>query len=488
VDLDLPAATKRDLVVSRLPATAAAIAAAVGSGEVTATEVVAAYLEAIGRSGELNAFTQVDAEGALAAAAGLDQRRAAGTLPGLLAGVPVALKDIIDQAGRPTTCGSSFYWRQAETSATVAQRLEAAGAVIVGRTGLHEFAFGFSSENPWWGPVRNPWDPTTSPGGSSGGSAAAVAAGLAPVGIGTDTGGSVRVPAALCGLVGLKVTHGRVPLTGVFPLAPSLDTVGPLATTVADAALVYRVIAGADPADPWSQDREVAPPAGPADLASCRFAVPLPWGAHPVSQSVRDGFRSALERLARAGAVVEQVHAPDLAPPGLVEESIYPEVAAVHGAWMREHPERYGADVRLRLERAMAMGPAQHAAGLAWRARVRRALDTLLDGHDAVLLPTTAVVRKEIQREDVLTEAGPMPYRPALSVFTAPVNHGGHPALALPIAGPAPSPNQPPASLQVVGRRWGERHLLEIGLALEETGVVGFRRPAGWTPPGAGGP
>jgi aspartyl-tRNA(Asn)/glutamyl-tRNA(Gln) amidotransferase subunit A len=238
VDLDLPAATKRDLVVSRLPATAAAIAAAVGSGEVTATEVVAAYLEAIGRSGELNAFTQVDAEGALAAAAGLDQRRAAGTLPGLLAGVPVALKDIIDQAGRPTTCGSSFYWRQAETSATVAQRLEAAGAVIVGRTGLHEFAFGFSSENPWWGPVRNPWDPTTSPGGSSGGSAAAVAAGLAPVGIGTDTGGSVRVPAALCGLVGLKVTHGRVPLTGVFPLAPSLDTVGPLATTVADPALV----------------------------------------------------------------------------------------------------------------------------------------------------------------------------------------------------------------------------------------------------------
>ena len=465
--------------MSPLPVTAAGIAAAVAAREVSAAEVVAAHLAAIERRGDLNAFTLVDADGARAAAAALDRRLAAGQPPGLLAGVPVALKDLIDQQGLPTTCGSSFYRVVPEASATVVRRLEAAGAIIVGRAGLHEFAFGFSSENPWWGTVRNPWDPETSAGGSSGGSAAAVAGGLAAVGVGTDTGGSVRVPAALCGLVGLKVTHGRVPLTGVFPLAPSLDTVGPLTRTVGDAALAYLALAGPDPADRWSLADEVMAPGVPADLSSLRFAVPLPWAAHPLSREVRDGFRFALEAVARAGASVEQVHSPDLATPGLVEESIYPEAAALHRAWMEAHPERYGPDVRRRLKRALAMGPAEHAAGLAWRGRVRRALDDLLTRHDAVLLPTTAVSRKEIGVDEVATEDGLMPYRRALSAFTAPVNHGGHPALAGPLAASPAFPNEPPPSLQVIGPRGGEHLLLEIGLALEEAGVVGFRWPEG---------
>jgi aspartyl-tRNA(Asn)/glutamyl-tRNA(Gln) amidotransferase subunit A len=370
--------------VSRLPGTAAGIAAAVASGEVSAATVVAAHLEAIGRRGDLNAFTLVDAEGPSA-------------------------------------------------------------------------------------PPRP--------------SAAAVAAGLTPVGIGTDTGGSVRVPAAPCGLVGLKVTHGRIPLTGVSPLAPSLDTVGPLTRTVGDAALVYLALAGADPADPWSLSGDAAAPRGPADLTGCRFAVPLPWAADTVSGEVRDGLRFALEALGRAGAEVEQVHSPDLAPPGLIEESTYPEAAAVHRAWMQAHPERYGRDVRSRLERALAMGPAEHAAGLAWRARVRRALDDLLARHDAVLLPTTAVSRKEIGRDEVAAEDGPMPYRRALSTFTAPVNHAGHPALALPLTAPVAFANEPPPSLQVIGRREEEHRLLEIGLALEAAGIVGFRWPVGSAAP-----
>ncbi len=463
----------------RLPATATGIAAAVAAREVSAVEVTSAHLAAIDRRGDLNAFTLVDAAGALAAAAALDRRLAAGEAPGPLAGVPVALKDLIDQAGLPTTCGSSFYRVVPEASATVVRRLEAAGAIVAGRAGLHEFAFGYSSENPWWGPVRNPWDPGTSAGGSSGGSAAAVAGGLAAVGIGTDTGGSVRVPAALCGLVGLKVTHGRIPLTGVFPLAPSLDTVGPLTRTVADAALAYLALAGPDPADRWSLPDDVVAPRGPADLTGCRFAVPLPWAAGPLTRQVRDGFRFALEALARAGAEVEQVPSPDLAPSGLVEASTYPEAAAVHRAWMEAHPERYGPDVRVRLERALAMGPAEHAAGLAWRGRVRRALDDLLARYDAVLLPTTEVGRKEIGCDEVATEEGPMGYRQALSTFTAPVNHGGHPALALPLAAPAALPNEPPPSLQVIGRRGGDHLLLEIGLGLEAAGIVGFRWPAG---------
>ena len=462
---------------------AAGIALAVASRQTTAAAVTAAHLEAIDRAAGLNAFTLLDAEAALAAAAALDRRLAAGEAPGPLAGVPVALKDLIDQAGRATTCGSAFYRQVAAASATVVRRLEEAGAVVLGRTGLHEFAFGFSSENDWWGPVRNPWDPGTSPGGSSGGSAAAVAAGLCPVGIGTDTGGSVRVPAALCGLVGLKPTHGRVPLTGVFPLAPSLDTVGPLTRTVGDAALVYGVIAGPDPADRWSAERPVTAPAGPADLSRRRFAVPLPWAAHPLSPEVRDGFRFALEGLARRGAVVEQVHSPDLSPPGLAEASMYPEVAEIHRGWMQAHPERYGPEVRRRLERARAVGAAEHAAGLAWRARVRRALDELLADFDAVLTPTTAVLRKEIGRDQVATEEGPMAYRRALSAFASTVNHAGHPALAVPLAAPATFPNEPPPSLQIIARRWDEAHLLEIGLALEEGGLVAFRPPDGWEAP-----
>jgi len=466
-----------------LPGTAAGIAAGVAAGETAAATVAAAHLEAAAGEATLNAFTLLDEKGATAAARAVDERLAGGEEPGLLAGVPVVLKDLIDQAGLPTTCGSGFYRRLPAAPATVVRRLEQAGAVVLGRTGLHEFAFGFSSENDWWGPVRNPWDPGTSPGGSSGGSAAAVAAGLAPVGIGTDTGGSVRVPAALCGLVGLKPTHGRVPLTGVFPLAASLDTVGPLARTVADAALAYRVMAGHDPDDPPSADRPVKAPEGPADLSRCRFAVPLPWAAHPLSPEVRDGLRFALEALARQGAVVEHVHEPELAPPGLAEASMYPEVAAVHRQWMQEHPERYGPGVRRRLERALSVSPAEHAAGLAWRSRVRRALDTLLADFDALVTPTVAVLRKEIGNDQVTTEEGPMPYRRALSAFTSLVNHAGHPALALPLAAPVAFSGDVPPSLQLVGRRWEEHRLLEIGLGLEQAGLVAFRPPGIWAAP-----
>ena len=197
------------------------------SAQSTAERAIARLQEA---QGVLNSATLIDANRALQRAAAIDELVVTGNEPGPLAGVPVVLKDIIDQAGRPTTCGSGFYSVVPEQAAVVVERLEAAGAVIVARTGLHEFAYGFSSENHWFGPVRNPWDPTTSPGGSSGGSATAVAAGLAPIGIGTDTGGSVRVPAALTGTMGLKVTQGRIPTRGVFPLAPSLDTVGPIAS------------------------------------------------------------------------------------------------------------------------------------------------------------------------------------------------------------------------------------------------------------------
>ena len=250
------------------------ISLTVRNGTRTASDVVEEYVEvARVRNPDLNAFTEIDRDGALRQASLIDE----GTRTGPLAGVPIALKDLIDHTGHVTTAGSAFYRHQPAASATVVDRLEAAGAIIMGRTGLHEFAFGFSSENPWFGPVRNPWNTDLSPGGSSGGSAVAVAAGMSPAAIGTDTGGSVRVPAALCGIVGLKVTHGRIPLTGIFPLAGSLDTVGPLALTTGDARLLYEAMKGFDRSDPWSAPRGQTSPTGTS------LGVPAGGGAASVA-------------------------------------------------------------------------------------------------------------------------------------------------------------------------------------------------------------
>ena len=478
MDLGIPQWAHHHLVVTVVYESAAAIAKAVSTGETTARAVIRDHLDAIDRGRGLNAFITVDADGALKAAELLDRSIAAGKRAGSLAGVPVAVKDLIDKAGLPTTCGSGFYKQVAEETAPVLRRLEKAGAIVVGKTGLHEFAVGFSSENHWWGAIRNPWDPSTSPGGSSGGSAVAVAAGMAVIGVGTDTGGSVRAPASLCGVVGLKVTHGRVPLTGVFPVASSLDTVGHNTRTVADAAAAYRVMAGDDPGDPWSAPRRVNLPRGPADLTRLRFAVPLPWITRPLAPEVREGFRFALESLAAAGATVEHVHAPDVGMSPLLQPSMYPEVAAVHRAWMESHSERYGPDVRDRLQQALATNADDLIRGLAWRARLRHAIERLLTKYDALLTPTTAVLRKEIGNDMVSTEDGLCPYLGALSGFTAPVNHSGHPALALPLAAPVAFANDPPPSLQLIGSCWGEHLLLEIGLGIEQAGIAGFRRPA----------
>ncbi len=220
------------------------IGSQVRTARLRARSVVQEAIDAAERSqSELNAFTLIDSDGATARAEAIDALVDQGKDPGPLAGVPVALKDLIDQTGLPNTRGSGFRATTPSHSAAVVRRLGAAGAVIIGRTGLHEFAFGFTSENPWFGPVHNPWNLANSPGGSSGGSAASVASGIVPISIGTDTGGSVRVPAAMCGVFGLKVTHGRVPLTGVYPLVASFDTVGPLARSIEDLAAAYVVMA-----------------------------------------------------------------------------------------------------------------------------------------------------------------------------------------------------------------------------------------------------
>jgi len=452
----------------------AEVAREVGSGRRSAREIVAEALTAAEALHDLNAFTLVEPEAALTRAATIDEAVAAGGDPGPLAGVPVALKDLIDHEGRTTTAGSSFYREVADRSATVVSRLEAAGAVIVGRTGLHEFAYGFSSENDWWGPVRNPWDPSTSPGGSSGGSAAAVAAAIVPLGIGTDTGGSVRVPAALCGQVGLKVTHGRIPLTGVFPLAASLDTVGPIASSVADAAAAYAVMAGSDPADPWSVGPPVTVPEEPAALADLTVGIPTRWVDRPLHPTIADAYHRAVSALADAGARVVEVDDPRL-DPATMPPATYAEVGLVHRRWFEEDPERYGAAIRDRLAAALSHTADEVAAAHAWREMLRRAFVAIFRTVDLLVTPTVAAPAKIIGRATVDTGAGPESYRPALSWFTPLVNQAGVPALTLPVN----TVGAPPPSIQLIARWWQEPLLLAAGWAATEAGITAGGRTAG---------
>lgn len=411
------------------------------------TERVAEALDkADAAQATLNIFTQLDHEAALQRAAGAD-------LPtGALVGVPVGIKDLIDHEGRVTTAGSAFYRHEADRSSPVVSRLEAAGAVVIGRTGLHEFAFGFSSENPHFGPVRNPWDPDASPGGSSGGSAAAVAAGITPVAIGTDTGGSVRVPAALCGCFGLKVTHGRIPIDGVFPLATSVDTVGPLADSIEAIDSAYRVMSG-DTADEPRRE-------------TLRFGVPEPWvSAAPMDSEVAVVFEETVRVLEGLGHRVTDIEMPGVLPAPELIDSIAGEVADVHRQF-REDGLPYGEDVAKRVDDCLDTDPERIDAGRAWQAMIRRRFADAFGDVDLIITPTTPVMRKIIG-EDMI---GDRHYRAVLSWFTALVNHALHPAIALPLAGTG----GPPVSLQAIGPLGSETSLIDFGRTLEESGLVGF--------------
>jgi aspartyl-tRNA(Asn)/glutamyl-tRNA(Gln) amidotransferase subunit A len=296
--------------------TAAELSAALAAREVSAAEVTRAHLDRIGAVDErVHAFLHVAAEGAMAQARDIDERRGAGEPLGPLAGVPVAVKDVFTTIGMPTTCGSRILagWHPPYES-TVTKRLRQAGAVIVGKTNMDEFAMGSSTENSAFGPSHNPWDLGKIPGGSSGGSAAAVAAYEAPLAIGTDTGGSIRQPAAVCGIVGTKPTYGGSSRYGVVAFASSLDTPGPLGRTVLDTALLHQAMSGHDPCDSTSVDAPVPPvvaAAREADVSGMRIGVVTELGGEGYQPGVLARFAEAVELLESLGAKVTEVSCPN---------------------------------------------------------------------------------------------------------------------------------------------------------------------------------
>ena len=295
--------------------TAAELAAAVTAGEVSAAEVTQAHLDRIGAvDGEVKAFLHVAADDALAQAREVDRKRAAGEPLGPLAGVPVAVKDLFTTIGMPTTCGSKILegWVPPYES-TITQRLRKAGAVLIGKTNMDEFAMGSSTENSGFWASHNPWDLTKVPGGSSGGSAAAVAAYEAPLALGTDTGGSIRQPAAVCGIVGTKPTYGGSSRYGVVAFASSLDTPGPLGRTVLDTALLHEVMSGHDPMDSTSINAPVPPVVEAArhgDVAGLRIGVVTEFAGDGYQPGVMARFTEAVELLESLGAKVTEISCP----------------------------------------------------------------------------------------------------------------------------------------------------------------------------------
>lgn len=460
-------------------------AAAVRSRDVSPVELTEAALARIAElNPELNAFVTVLADEARRAAREAEARLLNGAgLSGPLHGLPVALKDIIETAGVRTACGSRVLVDHIPAEdATVVRRLRDAGAVIVGKTNTHEFAFGPTTINPHWGNTRNPHNPARIAGGSSGGSAVAVATGQSYLALGTDTGGSVRIPAAACGVVGLKATYGRVSKAGVFPLSWSLDHVGPLTRTVADAALALTVLAGPDPADPsataYAPEADWLAAARRVDdgLRGIRVGLPAGWDQHRVAPVVREGFRQIVDLAGSLGATVEEVPFPQADAMMLVNRLlILAEAAAYHLPNLRERPEQYGADVRARLELGQYIMAVDYLAGQRMRSELCRSVAEVMRRVDLILTPALPVPAPYIGQDGIAWPDGLETVPDAMIRFLAPFNVTGQPALSLPIAGEGGLP----LAVQIAGRPFEEDLVLRAAAVLEAALLSRQQPPTG---------
>jgi aspartyl-tRNA(Asn)/glutamyl-tRNA(Gln) amidotransferase subunit A len=404
-----------------------------------------------------NAFTRVHAERAREEARGIDRERSEGVDRGPLHGIPMSVKDLMDEAGVVTTAGSTVLDdRLPAEDATVVRRLREAGAIIIGRTNLHQFAFGTTSDDSSFGPVRHPSDSGRSAGGSSGGSAAAVATGMGFASLGTDTGGSVRIPSAACGLVGLKPGAGEVPNDGVIPLSVTLDHVGPLARSVQDAAWICDVLAGRTP------DGVV-----PRRVETLRLVRLTGYFEHPIDPGVRRAYEAALDRLAAGGGRLSERVLPgtaDIAP--VYGHIALPEAAVWHAPYLDTRADRYSPTVRDRIRQGREVTAVQYLEALASAASLRNAVDSLLEDADALMTPTLPIVAPPLGAVDVIVDpasGASLPARAAMLKHTQPFNLSGHPAITLPI--PA---DGLPVGLQLVGRRGGTAGLLAIAAACED--------------------
>jgi aspartyl-tRNA(Asn)/glutamyl-tRNA(Gln) amidotransferase subunit A len=384
-----------------------------------------------------------------------------------LYGIPLAVKDLYNTKGILTTSGARFFADHIpQEDAFVVHKMKRAGAQIIGKTNTHEIALGVTNNNPHYGACKNPWDITRTPGGSSGGSAVAVATGMAMAALGTDTGGSIRIPAALCGVVGLKPTYGRVSLRGILPLSWNLDHAGPITRKVEDAALMLQVMGGYDELDPASVKTL------PGDYSSHlrdtmkerRIAIAIGNYIEEADQEILDAVRNAAHVLKEQGVSIVEVNMDFLKEAALANGLMtQADGAAFHRERMKEHPDWFGADVRQRLEMGAAFTSSEYSLARRTQAEIRRRCELLFDEYDALLLPTTPIPAPVLEGENALERAR------QLTRFTAPFNLTGMPALSVPCGF---TKDNLPIGLQIISRAWNEAGVLRTGYA--------FQQATGW--------
>ena len=465
-DTDLPrslAGLSRELLARRL----------------SPVEVVEALLVRI-EVDKTNSFVTVTAERALERASLAEGEILAGRYKGPLHGVPVALKDIIYTRGVRTTMGSTLYTGHVPGhSATVVRKLEEAGSILIGKTNTHEFAYGPTGDRSYFGPTKNPHDARRITGGSSGGSGAAVAANLCYGALGSDTGGSIRIPAGLCGTVGMKPTFGRVSKSGVFPLSWTLDHVGPITSTVEDNALMLNALASHDPEDPYSVDlpeEDFTRDLG-RGVRGARIGVPMNFYSEHVDEEVQARIGEATEVFASLGAQVREVEIPNLWDTLHAQRLILgAEAYAVHEERLENEPESFGEEVRERLMDGERPKAYRYAIARRRGMLATEEFDRALHVVDALLTPTLPITATEIGQREVSMGDYEESVRSALTRFTGPTDLTGHPSLSIPCGNNA---SGLPVGLQLIGRPFDEVALYRFGSAYEKTAAGGSTTPQG---------
>lgn len=449
------------------------IAAQVRAGSRRAADVVDEHLADIAaRNARFNAFTDITAGRARAEAAAVDAKVAAGVDPGPMAGVPVAVKNLFDLEGITTLAGAKIERETppAARDAFLVRQMQAAGAVMLGALNMDEYAYGFTTENEHFGPCHNPHDLTRMAGGSSGGSAVAVAGGLVPITLGSDTNGSIRVPASLCGIWGLKPTYGRLSRSGGFLFAASFDHLGPFARDVADLALAYNALQGPDAEDPAQHWVGYSHAGTSPEIGDLRIGIA---GDHFTRGGHAEGF-AAVAAVARALGVTRQITIPDA---GMGRAAAFlitmAEGANLHLPNLRARPDDFDLGTRDRFL-AGALLPAhwvQQAQRVraAYRARALRVFDEV----DVLIAPATPYVAPKIGQEMIEVEGAMIPVRPNLGVYTQPISCIGLPVIAAPIADPVAlgTPGGLPIGVQLIAAPWAEEKLFRVAAALEKLGV-----------------
>jgi aspartyl-tRNA(Asn)/glutamyl-tRNA(Gln) amidotransferase subunit A len=457
------------------------LARRIAAREASPVEVVQAHLDRIAvLDGELKAYLTVTAEAALASARAAEAAVMAGGPLGPLHGVPMALKDLYCTRGVTTTGGSRILadWVP-EEDATVVSRLTAAGAICLGKLNMHEFAYGPEGLNPHYGTPRNPWDAGAHRicGGSSSGSGAAVAAGLAPGALGSDTGGSIRIPAALCGITGIKPTYGRVSRAGVLPLAWSLDHVGPMCRTAGDCALMLRAMAGYDPRDPTTSVLPVPDYAAAlsGQVKGLRVGVLRAFFLESTDPEIRAAVEAAVAVLEGGGASAQDVSL-RLAPHAAAASYavITPESYAYHEPWLKARPRDYGADIGERLRVGAFVSAADYLKGQRVRALMRDEVDEAFTKVDVLVSATTPVAAPAVGESQAVVGGERQPLRPTLIRFTRPFNLTGHPAVSVPCGITAQGL---PIGMQIVGRPFDEATVLRVADAYQRATDWRERRP-----------